>query len=843
MPIDRLLDLALQRVPINHSPGPAYQQAARNWQGIPGIERAANGRLWATWYTGGRTEDPNNHVVLVTSEDGGDSWSEPVLVIDPPAADVRTSDPVLWHDPQGRLWLFWMQTNHCAQTFDGRGGVWAIRTDDATVAKPSWTEPRRIANGIMMNKPTVLASGDWLLPAAIWSHAEYRLSLPDEAYPNVIRSQDNGDTFECIGHAEVPLRGPDEHMIVERRDGTLWMLVRRQDGIGEAISTDGGHTWQSSPEVVLPGPNSRFHIRRLQSGRLLLINHHEFTGRSHLTAFLSDDDGLTWPHHLLLDERDQVSYPDAVEGPAGELHVIYDRRRTGEGDILLQRLTEQDILKGANPGHESGRLRVISTLHRDAIGTRRELFVDDHLIDQQQGVSLQLHRPVPREIALSADRPWEGVLSGYGTVLRDGETLRLYYKGAPNLQDPEESEPIIRICLAESRDGIHWQRPELDVEEFQGQKTNVVFHGFDDDKKGVHGFTPFIDANPDCPPDQRYKAVGGCRYATKGNLYAMVSADGIHWSRFGEEPVLRNPDHGKFDSQNLAFWDTERSEYRIYFRDKPSKEHMRIIRTATSRDFMHWENITELSYPGMTEMELYTSQVQPYPRAPHLFVGFPSRYVERPWSPAVEALPELAHRRQRAERHERFGTALSDGLFMSSRDGQQFHRWDDAFLRPGAQLEGNWTYGDNFQMLGLFETPSALEGAPAELSFLSTEHYWRKPGTRFRRFSLRQDGFVSVNAPVSGGHLSLKPLTFGGRTLQLNVSTSAAGSVRVQIEDFCGRPFPGFALADCVPVIGDELERQVSWQGGPDVSSLAGELVRLRFELYDADLYSFRFAE
>jgi hypothetical protein len=159
-------------------------------------------------------------------------------------------------------------------------------------------------------------------------------------------------------------------MVVEKLDGTLWMLVRCFDGIGESFSTDGGRSWTPGRRSHIDGPCSRFHIRRLVSGRLLMINHDEFgerrsreelelqgnvkewKGRTNLTAFLSDDDGATWPHRLLLDARDDVSYPDAAITPEGEIFVVYDHDRFGDKAIYLARFTEDDILAGemASPG-------------------------------------------------------------------------------------------------------------------------------------------------------------------------------------------------------------------------------------------------------------------------------------------------------------------------------------------------------------------------------------------------------------------------------------------------------------------------------------------------------------
>ncbi|MFH1006840.1 MAG: hypothetical protein V1800_04965 [Candidatus Latescibacterota bacterium] len=322
-----------------------------------------------------------------------------------------------------------------------------------------------------------------------------------------------------------------------------------------------------------------------------------------------------------------------------------------------------------------------------------------------------------------------------------------------------------------------------------------------------------------------------------GGLYAMVSADGIHWSMLQEEPIITQ---GGFDSQNVVFWDSVRGEYRAYIRDFRDGR-CRDIRTATSDDFLNWTDPVWLEYPGALEEQLYTNQIIPYHRAPHLFVGFPTRYTEREWSESTNAMPELSHRRLRSSVSPRYGTALTDGLFMSSRDGKTFNRWGEVFIRPGLRPQDNWTYGDNYQNWGVVETESDLPGAPRELSFYVTEGYWRGESTTFRRHTLRLDGFVSVQAPMSGGAFVTQPLRFEGSRLVLNVSTSAAGSVRVEIQNADGRPLPGFSLADCDEIVGDEIERVVSWKQGSRVGHLAGKPIRLRFVIHDADLYALRF--
>lgn len=343
-------DLALLPATLLTTPGPEYADAQRHWQGIPGIERAPGGRLWATWYTGERGEGPGNVVLLVSSGDDGHTWSGPTLVVRPPDPRCRCYDPCLWLDPCGRLWLFWAQSEGFN---DGRAGVWASVAPDPDQAAPQWGAPRRLCHGVMMNKPLVLSTGEWCLPAAVWgAMPPHREDCASERFSNFVVSTDQGGTWTRRGGADVPKRAFDEHMVVERRDGSLWMLVRRGDGIGEAVSHDRGATWQANPAVAIPGPNARFFLRRLASGRLLLVNHARSDSRSHLTATLSDDDGRTWHGGLLLDERAGVSYPDGVQAPDGTLYVIYDYRRGDQHalgrdrQILLAVCREDDILAG-----------------------------------------------------------------------------------------------------------------------------------------------------------------------------------------------------------------------------------------------------------------------------------------------------------------------------------------------------------------------------------------------------------------------------------------------------------------------------------------------------------------
>jgi len=512
------------------------------------------------------------------------------------------------------------------------------------------------------------------------------------------------------------------------------------------------------------------------------------------------------------------------------------------------------------------------------IGERRELFVEDGLIEKISGKGeLRLHHPIPQEVAIDHDAPWEGSGCVYHSVFKDGDLYRMYYAAGDLHVTPDGVNASTHgqfCCCAESDDGIHWRKPKLGLHEFQGSKENNIV--MVRQKVGEATSEPgepavFKDENPEAPADARYKALmpanrGPMDY--RRGLLAFKSPDGLHWSPMSDLPVLSD---GAFDSQNLAFWDAEHGVYRAYWRyfteggydDKKvwnPKGH-RAIRTAVSKDFLQWTNHEDLRYVDSPSEQLYTSQVKPYYRAPHLLIGFPARYVERGhsdgpnhearergteerfrrWSSSLRALPELENREWRAKTSERYGRAITEGLFMASRDGVTFKRWNEGFLRPGIERPGTWNYGHQFIAWHPIETQGRFEGAPAELSLFAVESYWTGKSDILRRFTLRVDGFVSFSAPMSGGELVTKPVQFTGNSLWLNFATSAAGSVRVEIQEKNGEPIPGFTLDDCEELFGDTLDRQVFWLSKGDLSKLNGREVRVRFVLQDADLYSYQF--
>lgn len=342
-------------LPEGEQPPEHLRDENREFQGIPGIDGAANGRLWATWYGGGQGEDANNVVMLATSGDDGATWSEIRVIVD---ADepVRCFDPVVWVDPRDRLWLFWGQ----AITHGINAHTWAMVTENPGDSHPEWREPFIIGPGVMMNKPTVTENGEWHLPISDWEGR--RLRTEGAATSGTVVSRDEGKTFEALGAAYVPVehRQYDEQMLVERSDGSLLMWVRTRYGIGESVSNDGGVTWSELTPSEVKHPVARFFIRKLQSDNLLLVKHgplDEQIGRSHLTAFVSRDEGKTWEGGLVLEDR-QCSYPDGFQADDGTIRIIYDRSRRGDKEILMAAFTEEDALAG-RPVTDRVRKRVL----------------------------------------------------------------------------------------------------------------------------------------------------------------------------------------------------------------------------------------------------------------------------------------------------------------------------------------------------------------------------------------------------------------------------------------------------------------------------------------------------
>lgn len=491
-------------------------------------------------------------------------------------------------------------------------------------------------------------------------------------------------------------------------------------------------------------------------------------------------------------------------------------------------------------------LSVVGAAGAEAIdlGDRRELFVDDHLIAEMQNVQILVHPPEPREIAVQCDAPWEGNGCGYYTVLHDAResVYRMYYHA---WQIPTGIEPggPLSIAYFESKDGITWERPSLGLCEFNGSKDNNIVLDKMGDGSGCHDFSPFIDENPAATPEARYKATGAGAETGKG-VWAYRSPDGIHWTPMADAPVFSQ---GAFDSQNVSFWSAAEQQYVLYYRIFSGEgfQGTRLVNRAVSKDFIHWTDEGTIAFPegeGPRPLaQFYVNQIKPYPRAPHLYIGFPARYVDHGLTESTRLLPEWDLREKRITVNPRYGTAVTDSVYITSRDGRNFRQSNDVFLRPGLRTRHNWSYGDNYIAWHVVETESTRDDSPRELSLYATESYFTGRDSRLRRYILRIDGFASVHAKLQQGEFTTKPITFSGSELSLNAATSAAGMVKVEIRDTDGAPIPGFTLDECDPIYGDALDRRVSWKGNRSVAALGGTPIALRFVLQEADIYSLAF--
>ena len=477
------------------------------------------------------------------------------------------------------------------------------------------------------------------------------------------------------------------------------------------------------------------------------------------------------------------------------------------------------------------------------LGSELQPLWDDWLIESLEDVRHVLHSPEPREIVLRRDRPWEDHAIYNPVVMKDGHRYRMWYR-ARMVKKP------IYSAYAESLDGIHWVKPDLGLIEHEGSKHNNLIWPV---PGGIgRSISVIKDGNPQADPRERYKAITNQgRPLPSGKniqlLWGLVSPDGLRWRMVQKDPIVVPPlGDAAFDSHNIILWDEARGYYAIYARgwyrrgsrpvegETVAKEphhvltklpsgqivktsRIRDIRRFTSKDFRTWSKPEYIGL-GDTPLEhLYKNSALPYYRRPDILLMFPKRFLPTRKFHADWPLP-----------------GLSDVVFMFSRDGLNFdRRFMEAFLRPGPNPL-------NWHERAIQVGPSLVPTAEGEMSLYYAEQA-KTDQVRIRRAVLREDGFVSLHAPYQGGTLRTRPLNFSGSRLVLNYSTSAAGSIRVEIQDPSGEPIQGYALEDCREIYGDEIQREVMWQTGSSVQKLAGRTVRLKVAMRDADLYSLRF--
>lgn len=510
------------------------------------------------------------------------------------------------------------------------------------------------------------------------------------------------------------------------------------------------------------------------------------------------------------------------------------------------------------------------------VGSRLQVLWDDHVVDISLTTASRLvHHPEYAGVALTHDKPWEGDGCDYHCIVPDhdgkGDFLRMYYNSCAigcGWKDVRKrfAANSVRIGYAESRDGgVTWVKPELGIVNFNGSKRNNCILDSTSNEHGWDNFFVFKDTNPACPPDERYKGIGAFFAAMNADgsaampapgdpvvvesggkkfdrgLWCFLSADGIHFRRGW---LLTRA--GAFDTLNVGFWDSVRGVYHLYLRgyhhvkeERNGDLTLRDVRHCESKDFKTWTEPALLDFgPGVEDYSLYTNVIEPYFREPSIFIGFPSRYVQRKaWTANYDRLPSVEKRRWRMDHgHPRFGLALTDCVFVFSRDGQRFFREEDAFMRPGPENGGNWVYGDCYLARTLVKTPSPFgEGGDDEISLYAFDRHWTGLASRLHRYRLRQDGFISRHATYAGQKVVTKPLVFTGHEMLVNFSTSARGRIFVTLRDEAG------SALRSVELFGDKVDRVVDFEEGGKLSGFAGRAVTVEFDMSDADLYSFRF--
>lgn len=453
------------------------------------------------------------------------------------------------------------------------------------------------------------------------------------------------------------------------------------------------------------------------------------------------------------------------------------------------------------------------------LGSRLELFVDSFLIESMQNCRLVMHKPVDEGPVIFFNKSWEGVFSGYTTIIKDTSLYRMYYRGIPSAGSDGSNAEV--TCYAESADGINWTKPGLGLFEIKGSRNNNIILA--DAAPVTHNFSPFLDSNPSRTDKYRFKAFGGLNEG----LIPYGSVDGIHWERIHDQPVVKG---GQFDSQNVCFWSSHENLYVCYFRVwiNSGGKQIRSVARSTSGDFMNWTSPVVMDFGATKPEELYTNQTSPYFRAPHIYVSIAARFF-----PGKQIITDSQAKRLNV--NPSYYHDCSDAVLMTSRGGNSYQRtFMEGFLRPGIGLE-NWVSRTNYPALNVVPTSAK------EMSFYVNQDY-AQPGTHLHRYSLRIDGFTSLQAGYMPGEIITRPFTFSGKSLLINFSTSAAGHILFEITDEKNQVIEGYSFSDCIPLIGNEIERHVEWKRpGGSIDGLEGKQIRLRIRLRDADLFSIKF--
>lgn len=820
------------------NPSAEFQDDARPGAMIIGMDRTPKGRIWGCWT--GTGDKADGYFLLATSDDDGATWSKPRLVV---GARMEAAQKVsgalvgnLWTDPKGRLWLFFDQ-----QLGDPQKRItnWFMRCDDPDAAEPVWSTPVMFAEGCTLNKPTVLQDGAWLLPVSDWHQKTCR----------VFESTDEGATWKQRGSLQFPDWEFDEHMMVELKDGRLWMLARTKGQPHESFSNDGGKTWSEPKQAAtVQNVNARFFLRRLKSGRILLVKNgspaERLPKRTHMSAWLSDDEGQTWKGGLLLDERNAVSYPDGFEAPDGLIHILYDWNRHTDAEILMAKFREEDVLAGKIVSKDAKLLMLANKatgpkpeklyngielpdqwpprfLEPDSaepmevpylkrkprvipIDLGRQLFVDDFLIEKTT-LKRTFHTATKFEgnPVLKAETKHE--LAG-STLGEKGQEAVTYLGHGGVFYDPAEKFFKMYytagwrgpLALATSTDLKTWARPKLGILE-----DNLLL-AKGRDAGGDNSLWLDLDSK-----DARLKLLTD---RGKEGHFLQSSADGRAWT-------VSSPT-GKAGDYCSIFHNPFRDVW--CFSIKQGGKHGRNRWYHESRDFMQgadwsksvfWANADRLDEPDKqiaVPAQLYSLSAVAYESVMlgmfQIHLGPDNKICDQGKFPKT--------------------TELKLGF---SRDGFHWHRPDRRAFIAASRKEGDW------DRAYLHTTTGVCVVLDDQLVFPYCGYSGIAPsGTRgmysgasIGLATLRRDGFASMDG---SGELTTRLVKFKGKHLFVNVN----GEVRVEVLDEAGKVIRSSKVAS-----GDQTKLKVEWADGSDLSDMSGRNMKFRFHLRKGSLFAF----
>ena len=842
---------------------------------IPGVVVTAKGTAlaWCEARKNGSDWDEID-ILLRRSTDDGKTWSKPqnIAEVDGPkeknpfALELKHTDPdsvtynnpVLIADRGGTVhMLFCLEYMRC---------FYQCSTDDGI----TWSKPVEITKTFEAFRDDydwkVLATGpnhsiqldNGRLVVPVWLSTGTGGNAHRPSVTATIYSDDGGGTWKA-GEIAVPnsdtFINPNETVAVQLKGGSVMLNVRSESKAHRRIvvtSPDGATDWsepQFVEELVEPicmGGLVRYdhdgetlllfsHPDNLEGGRGGKPEPGKSRARKNLSIHVSDDEGETWSAGYPV-EPGWSAYSDLAVTPEGTILCFYGRSEEAHfaGDRLtVARITLEELrgLRKENSSPEVVDIRI-----------DRQLFFDDYLIDKEKtkGVQRTLNRPHTIERVLKPERPSEALgFIFYCSVVDDGGVAKLFHGS----YDAEKGK---HFALATSEDGIHWERPDLGLTEYQGDRRNNLLP--------LHAVEASVFLDPVASPGKRYRLLYSRHWpdpATAG-VYLASSPDGIHWTENDTRLLPFVP-----DSQHCGLWDSDLGKYVIYTR---AWNPRRVIVRAEVDDIEQpwkydisaeplaiWgdEKVPTLSLELPTVMtaddrdppgvELYTNTVVRYEGQ---YLAFPATYQ-------TFTGPEWKDRALNGN------DGTFDIQFASSRDGIEWTRLREPYLSAGFHdgldlrlvSMGQGVIRRGRELHQYFVGWPHTHGRPVvwDTDLEDREEWLKKDLGGIYRATTRVDGFVSMDAGYPGGSITTKPFRFSGDRLRLNLHAGGSGGVKVALLDAEGEAIPGFSVDDCAWINADEIDHVVSWTNGSDVGQLADESVRLHFMMRNARLFAFEF--